>query len=556
MLYRTKLRQVSMAYIEMVSTILVLILLTQACFISPVIPATSPTASVPYTLTILHTSENHGHWEPVEISQVSQGGIARRATLVKKLRSEYTNVLLVDSGDISQGTLYFSQYRGAEGRDFYNLLGYDAVVLGNHEFDTGIKLLSENFLSSARFSVVLANVDFSGEPILAGKIPTSVIKIIGGEKVGIFGLVTDELTITSNIGSNIKMIDTIQAAKDMVTELTNLGVNKIILLSHLGFPADQQLAAKVDGIDVIVSGHTETLMGDPARIDASLGKPTSSYPAVVNSPGGRRTLIVHSFSWGRLLGQLNLVFNTVGEITSWSGEPIFVDKKIPDDTEVAQKLIELKKPLGDFCRQPIGKTAVDMDGRRGIVRNQESNLGNLVVDAMLWATMLDRTQIASANGGGIRASIQAGNISYGQVLEALPFRNCLVQFDLVGSDVLAALENSVSKIESNPEESSGRFLQVGGLKFSADLRKPVGSRVTEVHVGSQASGFNPLEKHSIYRIVALDFMFNGGDGYTMLQNGKNVHGGDVPLDQVLIDYIKAHSPVNPKEEGRIILIKR
>ncbi len=541
---------------SIILTIFALILLAQACVTSPNMPATSPTtASVPYKLTILHTSENHGHWEPVDISEVSQGGIARRATLVKKLRSEYANVLLVDSGDISQGTLYFSQYKGTAGRDLYNLLGYDAVVLGNHEFDAGIKLLADNFINGARFSIVLANVDFSDEPILASKIPAFVVKTIDGEKVGIFGLVTDELTVTSNVGRNIKMIDTTQAAKDTVTELTRLGVNKIILLSHLGFPADQQLANKVDGIDVIISGHDETLMGDTARLDPSLGKPTSHYPMVVNSPSGSWTLIAHAFSWGRLLGQLNLVFDNGGEITSWNGEPIFVDKNIPDDPVVSQKLNDLKKPLDDLKKQVIGKTAVDLDGQRGIVRNQESNLGNLVVDAMLWATKLDNTQIAFANGGGIRASIQAGNISYGQILEALPFGNRLVQFDLAGADVLAALENSISKIEVDAEASSGRFLQVGGLKFSADLRKPVGSRVTEVLIGTRESGFNPLEKTSVYRIVTLDFMFNGGDGYTMLQNGKNVRGGDVPLEQVLIDYIKTNSPISPKEEGRITLTK-
>ncbi len=512
----------------------------------------SPTPSpASYQLTILHTSENHGHWEATEVSKVSQGGIARRATLVNKLRSDIPNTLLLDSGDVSQGTLYFTQYKGTEGRDFYNLLGYDAVVTGNHEFDAGPKSLAENFLNGAQFSVVVANMDFSREPSLAGKIPATVVKTVGGEKIGIFGLITEDVGITSSPGPNITVKDAIQSATESLTELNRQGINKTILLSHLGFPVDQELAAKVNGIDVIVSGHTDTLMGDPARLDPSLGKPVSAYPAVVNTPEGGRTLIVHDYIWGRLLGQLNVTFNGRGEITSWDGEPLFVDKNVADDPVVAQKLSELAKPLLDLKKQVIGQTTVNLDGRKATVRNQESNLGNLVADAALWITIKDKTQIALVNGGGMRASIPAGDISISQVLEALPFGNRLVQFDLTGADLMAALENGISTMEADPEASGGRFLQVSGLKFSADLKKPVGSRITEVLIGNTASGYKPLDKSAVYRIASLDYMLSGGDGYTMFKNGQNVRGGDVPEEQAVMDYLKANSPVSPTVEGRI-----
>ena len=544
------------------SVILALTLFVVSCTVgtTPTPSTPSPTPSPtpvpePYKLTILHTSENHGHWDPVEVSKVSQGGIARRATLVKKLRGDAPNSLLLDSGDISQGTLYFAQHKGTEGRDFYNLLGYDAVVPGNHEFDLGPKLLADNFLSGARFSVVVANMDFSAEPALAGKIPPFVVKDVSGERVGIFGLITDEVTVTSSPGENVKMKETVRAAKDAVTALTRQGVNKIILLSHLGFPADQDLAAKVPGIDVIVSGHTDTLMGDPTKLDPSLGKPVSAYPLVVTAPDGSRTLIVHAFTWGRLVGRLNVVFNGRGEIQSWGGEPLFVDKNIADDPAVVQKLAELTRPLDELKKQLIGNTSVALDGRRATVRNQESNLGNMVADAMLWYTAQDKTAIAIANGGGIRANINTGDISYSQVLEALPFGNRLVQVDLTGTDLLAALENGISDIKADPEASGGRFPQVAGMKFSADLKRPAGSRVTEVLIGSAASGYKPLDKVEVYRIVTLDFVLGGGDGYTMFKNGRNIRGGDVPQEMAVIDYIKVNSPVSPKVEGRITLVK-
>jgi 5'-nucleotidase/UDP-sugar diphosphatase len=532
--------------------------LVQGCGTNPVpTPAafTPPTIAAPYQLTVLHTSENHGHWEATEVSKVSQGGIARRATMVKKIRAEAPHSLLLDSGDISQGTLYFTQYRGSEGRELYNLLGYDAVVTGNHDYDAGPKLMAENFLRGAQFSVVASNMDFSGEPLLAGRIPATVIKTVGGEKVGIFGLVTSEVVTTSSPGPNVTMKDTIQSAKEAVAELNLQGVNKIILLSHLGFPADQALAAQVNDIDVIVSGHTDTLMGDPTKLDSSLGTPVSSYPAEAHSPDGGTTLIAHAFSWGRLLGRLDVTFNNRGEIITWEGQPIFIDKNIQDDPVVAEKLSDLAKPLEDLKKQIIGKTTVNLDGQRAVVRNQESNLGNLVADATLWSTSKDQTQIALVNGGGIRASIPEGDISISRVLEALPFGNRLIHFDLSGIDVLAVLENGISTVEADPEKSGGRFLQVAGLKFSADLSKPVGSRVTEVFIGSTSFGYEPLDKAATYRVVSLDFMLNGGDGYTMFKKAQNIRGGDVPEEEAVMEYLKANSPVSPKVEGRITLVK-
>jgi 5'-nucleotidase len=507
----------------------------------------TPNAAPDFQLTILHTSENHGHWEPVTVANVSQGGIARRATLIKKLRAENPNTLLLDSGDISMGTLYFVAYQMQEARDFYNLLGYDAVTLGNHEFDLGPKALADNFLSGAKFSIVSANVDYSREPRLAGRIPPHVVKTVGGEKIGIFGMVIDALPTSSNAGANIKMKDAAQTAKETVAELEKQGVNKIILLSHRGFADDRALAAQVDGVDVIVSGHTETLMGDAAKLDRSLGAPVAPYPTIVKSPNGGQVLIVHDFIWGRLLGKLDITFDDKGAITQFGGEPIFVDKNIADDPEVAQKLAELAKPLDDLKNQVIGKTTVDLEGDSRAIRTRETNLGNLVADAMLAATAMDKTQIAITNGGGIRTSIAAGDISYGKVLEVLPFGNRLVQFDLSGADVIAALENGLS------QPGGGRFPQVAGLRLSADINKPAGARVVDVQIGDEKSGYAPLDKNATYRVVTNDFMANGGDGYEMFKRGTNVNGGDVPLDQAMSEFIRAHSPLTLRVEGRINL---
>ena len=506
-----------------------------------------------YKLTVLHTNDNHGHWESFVVSNVPQGGIARRATLVKQLRAANPNTLLLDAGDVSQGTLYFVQYRTQEGRDFYNLLGYDAVAPGNHEFDLGSKVFADNFVSGAKFSIVLANVELANEPTLAGKIPPFVVKQVGGEKIGIFGMMTDDLPIDSNPGSNIQMKNAGETAKAAVADLEKQGVNKIILLSHRGYGPDLDLAAKVDGIDLIVGGHTDTLLGDPTKPDKSLGAPAGAYPTVVKTPNGGKTLVVQDFEFGRLLGKIDLTFDDKGEVTAYEGSPILVDSTIKDDPEVAKKLADLAKPLDDLKKQIIGKTTVDLIGDAQIIRNQETNLGNLVADAMLWATAMDKTQIAIANDGGIRRTIKTGDISYGDVLEILPFGNRLVQFDLTGADLLAALEHGISQVYAGGG-SAGRFPQIAGLKFSADLSKPVGSRVSAVQVGNAKDGFKPLDKNATYRIITNDFMAGGGDGYAMFKNGKNVNGGDVPMDQSLTDYIKClNAPVASQVEGRITL---
>jgi 5'-nucleotidase len=349
------------------------------------------------------------------------------------------------------------------------------------------------------------------------------------------------------------MKDATQTAKEVVADLTKQGVTKIILLSHRGYKADLDLAAKVDGIDLIVGGHSHTLLGDPAKLDKSFSAPSGPYPTIVKSPNGGTTLVVQDFEFGRLLGKIDLTFNDKGEVTAYEGQPIFVDKTYADDPDAVKMLADFAKPLDALKKQVIGKTSVDLMGDSQIIRSQETNLGDLVADAVLWSTTWDKTQIAIVNGGGIRRTIKTGDISYGDVLEVLPFGNRLVQFDLTGADVAAALENGISQVYTGGG-SGGRFPQVAGLKFSADLGKPVGSRVTDVQIGSTKNGFKPLDKSATYRIVTNDFMASGGDGYAVFKNGKNVNGGDVPIDQAVTDYIKfLNAPLTSNVEGRITL---
>jgi len=499
-------------------------------------------AEGPITITILHTNDTHAHLESfAPFKQPLQGGVARRYTLIERIRAEGGNVILLDAGDVFQGTLYFNQYQGQADLYFMNAMGYDAMCVGNHEFDSGPAVLAA-FIDGAQFPVISANIDVSAEPTLAGKIPAYTVLDVAGEKIAVFGLTTEDTPILSSPGPNVVFKDPISSAEATVDELEAQGINKIIALTHLGYSRDLDLAAAVEGIDVIVGGHSHTLLGDMEGAEGP-------YPTVVTSPAGEPVLVVTVKCWGSYLGRLDVTFTADGVVETYGGAPIFIDESIPENPEMAAKLAEYAVPIEELKATIIGQTAVDLDGEREHVRTQETNLGNLICDAMLWRTAADNTVIAIQNGGGIRASIPAGDVSVGQVLEVLPFGNTIVNFDLTGAEIVEALENGVSMVE----EVKGRFPQVGGLRYTFNPDLPAGSRIISVEVWDPAQkAYAPLDLKATYRVCTNNFLYGGGDGYEVFKTkARNVNETGLLLSDVLIEYIKAHSPVSPAVEGRI-----
>ena len=501
-------------------------------------------AEGPITVTILHTNDTHAHLESFEpFKQPLQGGVARRYTLIEQIRAEGGNVILLDAGDVFQGTLYFNQYQGQADLHFMNAMGYDAMCVGNHEFDSGPAVLAA-FIDGAEFPVISANIDVSAEPTLAGKIPAYTVLDVAGEKIAVFGLTTEDTPILSSPGPNVIFKDPISSAEATVDELEAQGINKIIALTHLGYSRDLDLAAAVEGIDVIVGGHSHTLLGDMEGAEGP-------YPTVVTSPAGEPVLVVTAKCWGSYLGRLDVTFTAEGVVETYGGAPIFIDESIPENPEMAAKLAEYAAPIEELKATVIGQTAVDLDGEREHVRTMETNLGNLICDAMLWRTAADNTVIAIQNGGGIRASIPAGDVSLGQVLEVLPFGNTIVNFDLTGAEIVEALENGVSMVE----EVKGRFPQVGGLRYAFNPDLPAGSRIISVEVWDPAQkAYVPLDLKATYRVCTNNFLYGGGDGYEVFATkARNVNETGLLLSDVLVEYIKAHSPVSPAVEGRITI---
>ena len=509
-----------------------------------------------FTLTIVHTNDTHSHIEQFdgysgscseEEAAASEcfGGIARRATKLAELRSTVTNPILVDAGDQFQGSLYYTQYRGQEAADYMPLLGYQAMAIGNHEFDDSPANLAR-FIDAVGLPVLSANIDASSDPDLADKIAKSTVLEVDGEPVGIIGLTTDTTPTSSSPGPTVSFGEYISSLEPVIADLEAQGINKIILLSHIGYVDDQELAAGIDGIDIIVGGHSHTLL---SNTDEEASGP---YPTVVAAPNGNPVLIVQDGAYGKYLGNLEVTFDADGIAASWQGDPILLDASVAEDADILTVVAKMAHPLEELRSTVIGASLSAVDGSRESCRFSECTMGNLVTDAMLWATQNDGTQIAIENGGGLRANIDAGDVTMGHVLEVLPFGNTLATLGLKGSDVLLALENGVSRAENPDNEGTGRFAQVAGLRYSWDGSKPVGERIVDVEVRSADESYHPINPDAIYQVVTNDYHRRGGDHYTICADAaSNPYDFGAPLDQALADYIAAYSPINVQLEGRI-----
>ncbi len=502
---------------------------------------TAGMAAADYTLTILHTNDFHARFEPISkydsgCSEDSNaegkcfGGSARLVTALADARARSNNSILVDGGDQFQGTLFYTYYKGKLAAEMMNKLGYDGMTVGNHEFDDGPEVL-RGFMDAVDFPVLMSNADFSGEELLADKLLKSTVIERGGEKIGLIGLTPQDTDELASPGPNIIFTDPSEAVQGEVDKLTEMGVNKIIVLSHSGYGVDQKVAANTTGVDVIVGGHSNTYLSNTS--DRAEGP----YPTMVGN-----TAIVSAYAYGKFLGELNVTFNDAGEIVEAAGEPIIMDAAVAEDEATKARIAEAAAPLDEIRNRVVAEAAEAIDGERGSCRAAECTMGNLIADAMLDRVKDQGVQIAIQNGGGIRASIDAGEVTMGEVLTVLPFQNTLSTFQVTGETIVAALENGVSQ----HEEGAGRFPQVAGMSYAFDASKEAGSRVSDVMVGGE-----PIDMGKLYSVVSNNYVRNGGDGYKMFRDAQNAYDFGPDLADVTAEYLAAKGPFKPYLDGRI-----
>lgn len=511
--------------------------------LASLLATTASGATAEYTLHILHTNDMHSRIESInrfdstcdaegEAEGECFGGIARVKTAIEAKRAELgdANVLVLDAGDPFQGSLFYSTYKGAAEAEFMEQIGYDVMAVGNHEFDDGPAGLA-GFIDMVSFPVISGNLDLSGEPLLDGKVGNHVVLEAGGRKIGIVSALATDTVETSSPGDGIIFEDEVDALKADVEALEADGVDVIIALNHVGLRRDLEIAGVVPGIDVVIGGHSHTLMSND---DAE----TPSYPTMVDE-----TAVAQAYAYTKYLGHLVVTIDDAGVVTAASGDPILLDASVTPDAAFLERIAEMGAPIEELKQRVVAETATEIVGAREVCRAQECEMGNLITDAMLARVKDQGIEVAFQNGGGIRASIDAGEVTMGEVLTVLPFQNTLSTFQVPGSTLVAALENGVSQIE----DGAGRFPQVSGMSYTFDVSQPAGSRISDVMVGGA-----PIEMDKVYGVVSNNYVRNGGDGYAMFQDAMNAYDFGPDLADVTAEFLAENGPYTPYLDGRII----
>ncbi|TGR71923.1 LysM peptidoglycan-binding domain-containing protein [bacterium M00.F.Ca.ET.194.01.1.1] len=508
-----------------------------------------------YELNILHINDFHSRIESInkfdstcsaeeEGKNECFGGAARLLTAINQTRDALKaggkNVLLLNAGDNFQGSLFYTTYKGTVEAEMLNAMKFDAMTVGNHEFDDSEDGLA-GFLDKVQFPVVTANVVATAASKIGDRVKPSIVLEVGGQKIGIVGAVANDTAELATPGPNITIAEDVAKISEQVQKLKQDGVDKIIALTHVGYPRDLEFIAKIPDVDVVVGGHSHTLLSNTDQ------KAEGPYPTLVDNPGGYKVPVVQAGQYSKYLGDLKVVFDDNGVVKESKGDPILVDSSFKPDEATLKRIDELKAPIEALKAKVVGTSEGPIEGDRKICRVKECSMGNLVADATLARVKDQGVTIAFANSGGLRSSIDGGDVSMGEVLTVLPFQNTVATFQLKGEDIRAALENGVSQID----DGAGRFMQVSGMKYSFDRSKPAGSRVVSVEV-KEGDAFVPLDPAKTYIVAANNYVRTGGDGFKVFATKAiNAYDFGPNLEEAVASYITANSPYKPYTDGRI-----
>ena len=499
-----------------------------------------------FELTIMHSNDvNAVH----EADDNGEGGAARQATVIRQIRAEVANSLLLDAGNRFTGTLFHIAWQGQDNARVMNLLDYDAMAPGGHEFDDGDEVLA-NFIDALEFPLVAANIDFDYSAALAGKVAPWVILEVGGERIGVSGLVTAVREMLSAPGpSAVVDRDLLAATRGVVEELQAEGVNKIILLASSGVADALELAPQLSGVDVIIVSQGNELFSN------AYANAANSYPVVRESAAGEPVLVVMAGQHTQYLGRLDVEFDAGGVLTDWDGDTIHLSRYIAPAADVADLVAELAGPIQQIGEMVVGETTVPLQGGWRACGVSECPLGNLLTDALREHS---GAQIAYINGNGFYGDIAAGAITLDDLLEVHPYNDIIETFNLTGADLAAVLEQAVMNITLNEagqvrrDDASGNFLQLSGVRFSADPTREPGERIVSVEVRNAAGEYEALDPEAVYRVIGNDYIRKGGEGHSVLAEKAFDLQADDYVDYLLtMDYIMALSPVSPGVEGRI-----
>ncbi|MCK5779628.1 MAG: 5'-nucleotidase C-terminal domain-containing protein [Psychrilyobacter sp.] len=470
---------------------------------------------------IMHVNDTHGR---VSTGKYDGMGLARVSTIVKNTRKEDPNVLFLDAGDTLHGTVYAALSNGESVVKVMNVMGYDAMTTGNHDYNYGLDRI-ENLQNTMNFPVIVSNVTYKDSGEKAFK-PYIIKTLPNGVKVGIFGLATPETAYKTN-PLNVEAVtfgDPIAAAKESVAALTAEGVNYIVALSHLGMDEDSvytsvKVATEVAGIDLIVDGHSHQ------EIDTMVGD----------------THIVQSGFYDKNLGEVTIKLNADGTKTETAKlfTKEYAMENVEEDPAVTAIIEAVNVEQDKITSVVVGETDITLDGERNNVRAGETNLGDMITEAVLFETKADAV---ITNGGGIRASIQKGTITRGDIISVLPFGNYVIVKEMSGQALKDGIENG---IQSYPD-ARGSFPHVAGITFKFDPTKEVGNKVYELTF----TNGEKVMMDKMYNVATNDFMAVGGDQYESFKGTKTVTEYE-SLEEILGKYIRENGITHPTTDGRV-----
>ena len=500
------------------------------CFLFLFVFSLAPAWAGQTVIRIMYLNDFHGFAAPHRPlgSDEMIGGIAYLAGRVDALRAEKPSLLLA-AGDMIQGNNWANLVRGKSSIEAMNAMRFDAMTVGNHEFDFGQQVLRER-ISEAQFPVLGANVEgFDG-------LKPYVIRNVDGIRVAIIGVVTADTPVSTDPRNvtGLTFGPPADAVRKCLEELKGRA-DIFVVLSHIGYAADRRLAEEVKGIDVIVGGHSHTKLEAPVKIDG--------------------TIIVQAWEHAKALGVLDLTVDDAG-ITAYRGHLEEI-RPLPgsEDRTVAAIVSKYQTMVDQTLNETVGTTEVDLDGEH--VRRRETNLGDFIADIM---RKTSGAEAALINGGTIRTSINKGPVKVKDVYSVLPFDNYIVAIRLTGEQIRRALEHGVSAVE----RGEGRFPQISGISFTFSPSAPAGSRVRTVLIDGKT-----LDPGKLYSVATNDFLAAGGDGYRAfgeavkssknfavvggMMKGENLVYSDAGrwLRDVVIGYIRRQNTIAPRVEGRI-----
>ena len=558
-------------------------------------------------LKILHINDHHSHLKPDSrmslnldgiSTRVRSGGMPAVVARMKQLEAGRNNVLKLHAGDAVSGSLFFTLFKGEADAALMNEICFDAFALGNHEFNEGDAGLARflDFLKSGDCATPVLAANIKPEVGVSALTPTSAtdyiqpytVMQIDGMKIGIVGIdIVRKTKLSSSPDETTVFLDEAETAQKMVDELAASGIDHIILLTHYGYGNELELAAMIDGVDVIIGGDSHTLLGDFADLGLNAAGP---YPTTVKGVGGKPVCVATAWQYSQIVGELDISFNDAGVVESCAGTPhmmladsfkrknadgdrvevegadrdaihaaIKADPKlsiVTEDEEAAALLAAYNVKVEELLSLKVGEVAEDLclaripgDGRSKICAPEAtarngSDISMLVAHA--FREMAKTSDIAIQNGGGVRTDIARGDLTMGDAYKLLPFANTLVEMDMTGAEIKTVLEEALD-YALQPDGSTGAYPYAAGLRWHVDATKAMGDRLSRMEVkGRDDASWRPLDMNATYRLVTNNYIAAGRDGYKTFKTVKNDgRYTDTYLDyaQSFVDYVQERGTV-------------